>query len=81
VGDRSSITENKVNQDSLYRSIASVTEEEYQRGQGAITSPIDTNIPPIFDKERLTPRAQTRQEAEQESLKRRSRASSTLEGE
>lgn len=48
-----------------------------KRIPGMYTSPINTSIPPPGPAERLTPRAQTRQEVEDE-WRRRSRASSSL---
>lgn len=74
----SSLTEVKVSSDHAHDMGDSATEEALQRASATFTEPIDTSVPPA-PAERLTPRAQTRQEAEQE-LKRRSRASSTLEG-
>jgi len=54
--------------------------EHSQRTSGAFTSPINTSVPPPGPAERTTPRAQTRQEVEDER-RRRSRASTSLEGE
>lgn len=68
----------KVSSNSMHALRASVTKGLLQRIASAQFDPIDTSVPPAAS-ERLTPRAQTRQEAEQES-KRRSRASSSLEG-
>lgn len=49
-----------------------------KRTSGAFTSPIDTSVPPPGPAERTTPRAQTRQEVDDE-WRRRSRASTSLE--
>lgn len=49
-----------------------------KRASGVYTSPINTSIPPPGPAERTTPRAQTRQEVEDE-WRRRSRASTSLE--